>query len=220
MNRHLLLIAAVSSFVACSKAPEGPVAAAPAPAFEAAPVTLELPDDRYEGILPYGAFASVDALCERQRDLVVPHLEAAMADLDPETEMELVPSCHESLEALDGAPVALEAPFLDVKTIEVETGRSRDTFLVVKTTEGWTAVRDAILSQEHDDPGCPSIERESAITEVRVDRGALVVYTTADREDENGPVRLTHARSCRIGDWAPTCSTPETIETTYALTDE
>jgi hypothetical protein len=192
------------------------------PLREAAPLPAPVPprEDAYAETLPTATFPTLDALCAAQRSLAAPHIAQALAahaerygeeDPDPEP---LAPSCVES-DALRDARVTLAPPYAEVRAIHAETGVSTDTFLVFRTSAGWTALREAFVSDEHDDPGCPSITRENAIADVHVDRGVIVVQTSADRssfeaEDDGAMASLlfTHVRACGLAG----CTEPSTIE--------
>lgn len=123
-------------------------------------------------------------------------------------------------DVLERAHVALAPPFLDLKAVTVSNEGRTETNLVVRTAGGWFPVSAPLLVAWDDDPGCPSIERESAIMEVRVERGALVVVTTADREwhseTRSGFVQLTKARACRVADAEVECGEPETVAATLS----
>jgi hypothetical protein len=192
------------------------------PLREAAPLPAPVParEDAYAETLPAGTFPTLDALCAAQRALAAHHIEQAVAahadrygDEDPDP-TPLAPSCDES-EALRDARVTLAPPYAEVRAIHAETGFSTDTFLVFRTSAGWTALREAFVSDDHDDPGCPSITRENAIVDVHVERGVIVVLTGADRgsfeAEDDAPMAsllLTHARACGLGG----CTEPSTIE--------
>lgn len=118
-------------------------------------------------------------------------------------------------DALADARVTLDAPFLDVKAVTVPTSGGTATNLVVRTEDGWITVPVPLLEQWDDDPGCPSIERETTIVEVRVERGALVVVTTADRDS----VLLERARACRLEAGEIECGAPETVSATRYWVD-
>lgn len=142
---------------------------------------------------------------------------------EPEAELELTLLDEVTVEgelarasnALDEARIALAPPFLDVKAETTTTDGRTETSLVVRTADGWVHVDEPLLVAWDDDPGCPSVERENAIVEVRVERGVLVVVTTADRDwhsdARSGFVQLTKARACRLADGAVTCSDAETV---------
>lgn len=194
---------------------------APAKDVPVEPVVFEVPEDPYAKILPFGAFADVKALCKKQVELVKPHLaEVNAKGLELEPDFVVKPSCKETPAVLANATVTLGGSFEGLKAISVETGNADETFLVVKTSEGWTALREAYLSAYHDDPGCGSIERENAFESIYVDGDALVVLTQSDRSwwstkdsevVDSGDLYLTKARACRFGDWGPTCSARETV---------
>src|SRR5579864_2000522 len=156
------------------------------------PVPVPVVADAHAETLPTGTFPTLDALCAAQRSLAAPHIVQARAehaeryeDPDPTP---LLPSCTES-QALRDASVTLAPPYTEIRAIEAETGYATDTFLVLRTSAGWTALREAFLAGEHDDPGGPSILREGAVLDVHVDRGAIVVLTAAGRGwfDEDTP---------------------------------
>ena len=148
---------------------------------------------------------------------------AATRAAEPETQLELTVLDEVTVEgeparassALDDARIELTAPFLDVKAVTTSSDGRTETYLVVRTADGWVQVDAPLLVAWDDDPGCPSVERESTIAEVRVERGVLVVVTTADRDwyadARSGFVQLTKARACRLADGAVTCSDAETV---------
>jgi len=194
---------------------------APAKNVPVEPVVFEVPEDPYAKVLPFGAFADVKALCTKQVELVKPHLDHVNAqgfELEPGYVVKA--SCKETPEVLNDAKVTLGGSFEGLKAISVETGNADETFLVVKTSEGWVAMREAFLSAYHNDPGCGSIEREGAFESIYVDGDALVVLTQSDRSwwsskdsevVDSGELYLTNARACSFGDWGPTCSAKETV---------
>lgn len=117
--------------------------------------------------------------------------------------------------ALASTKVTLAAPFLDIRAVTVPTEGGHETNLEVRTEDGWLTVPEPLLVEWDDDPGCPSIEREIAIAEVKVERGTLVVVTTADRDS----VVLTKARACRLEEGEVSCSPPETVSATRYWVD-
>jgi hypothetical protein len=175
--------------------------------------------------VPTGAFADVAAFCSAQMKLIAPKIVEANTSFKNGgiAAAAAKPSCEETPDALAFTQVTLSAPYLEAKTVTFETGYSLETYLLVRASEGWTAVRAALLYSNHDDPGCGSIERPNAIKEVRVDRGALVITTASDREwsaeDENGTLDLTYARACRFGHGGVSCGTPEVINAKVAARD-
>lgn len=147
-----------------------------------------------EPVLPSGTFATIDALCREQMKMVVPHLRAAeQRSADGSENPTRTPLCRVSTTALAGVSVVLRAPFLEVKAIEIETGLATQTHLVTRTAAGWFALGRASMTDEHDDPGCFSIERDTGIVSVRVEGTtvpALVVVESSSRgaemEEEQG----------------------------------
>ncbi|HEY8072927.1 MAG TPA: hypothetical protein VIF62_02425 [Labilithrix sp.] len=213
MTRHALLLGSVF-VLSCGGSPDE----APEVALEAPSAVADEPEsDAYVTSLPTGAFPSIADLCAKQMDMAAPNIveanraRAEMYEGISEESVHLGPSCVERRDVL--ANVTLAAPFEDVTAIEMETGYATQTFLVVRTRAGWTAVRHDFLSSDHDDPGCPSITRESDFASVRVEKGELVVAVLADRmsfDDDAEPheIVVTLARRCSIA----TCSDPEEIE--------
>lgn len=129
--------------------------------------------------------------------------------------------CKEDTDALKDAKISLAAPFLEVRAIATTTEGGGSTMLVVRTDGGWQKVPDTFLSYFDEDPGCPSIERDSAITEIRVEHGALVVVRTSDREwfddDRSGPLETSKARACRELDGAMTCGEATVVAAKLSL---
>jgi len=197
-----------------------PVVEAPSPAPTpsvtpvAMPETDKRTDKRYDAILPRGAFADLRALCNAQTKLVKPHLAKVQKERTARGDDEkLAPSCKEDEAAMKDVKLPVDGAIRAASAIIVEAGESIDTFVVVRTAEGWTAIRQPILAGYHDDPGCGSITRENAIVEVRAEHDAIVVVSTADRsyEAENelpGELVMTHARLCRPGG---ACTEPVTV---------
>lgn len=122
---------------------------------------------------------------------------------------------------LETTKVDLSAPFLDVRAIDVASDGRGWTMLEVRTAEGWSRLPDELLAYDEEDPGCPSIERESSIDEIRVEQGALVVVTSSDREvyDDGraGTLVAKKARACRETSEGWTCSEPTVVEAKVAL---
>lgn len=195
-----------------------PVDASEPPPVEAAVDEVDTGEEGPERApaVPTTTFASLDALCRAQMDLAAPLVAEANARWAERGETStLTPKCVESGTALAKVPVALAAPFLEVRAIEVETGRATETHLVTRTAAGWFALGRASIVDYHDDPGCFSIERDSGLVSVRVEGGttpALVVVESTNRgarmeevePDESGTVHPivwdddTHrARACR-----------------------
>lgn len=118
--------------------------------------------------------------------------------------------------ALEATKVTLTAPYLDVRAVEVASDGSGSTMIEVRTVDGWHRLPDELLAYYEDDPGCPSIERESAIDEIRVEQGALVIVTSSDREvyDEarSGPLVMKKARACRESVEGWVCGEPTIVE--------
>lgn len=114
----------------------------------------------------------------------------------------------EDADVLADTKVTLAAPFLEVKATRVPREGGSATNLAVRTAEGWLTIDEPLLETWDDDPGCPSIERELAISAIKVEGGALVVVTQADRDE----TLLTKARACRLDDGAIACSDPEVVD--------
>jgi hypothetical protein len=229
MKRVAFSVVLLVSAFACSGSPEPEVVTPVKAALEEAPV-IELSEDASDAAddlvhtVPTGSFADVAAFCAAQTKLVAPKIAEANASYatDGWGEMNLKPSCHELPNALEDATVALVAPFTDVKAVMFETGYSTETYLLVQTSEGWTAVRAPLLYANHNDPGCGSIERPGAILDVHTEKGALVIKTSAGRtwfnkKDEGGDLSLTYARACRTGPTGIACGTPEVIDAKVVL---
>lgn len=123
--------------------------------------------------------------------------------------------------ALESTKVSLAAPYLDVRAVDVASDGSGSTMLEVRTASGWHRLPEAMLQYWEDDPGCPSIERESSIDEIRVEQGALVIVTSSDRElfdeDRSGPLVMQKARACRDTDDGFTCGEPTVFAATAKL---
>lgn len=129
--------------------------------------------------------------------------------------------------ALESTKVTLAAPYLDVRAIDITSDGSGSTMLEVRTADGWHRLPEEMLKYWEDDPGCPSIERESSIDEIRVEQGAIVVVTSSDRElfdeDRNGPLVMQKARACRDSVEGWVCGEPTVVSATaklQRLTDE
>jgi hypothetical protein len=172
-------------------------------------------DTRVDAILPRGAFADLHALCNAQTTLAKPYLAKVQTERAERGENEpIVPSCKEDDAVTKDLKVSVDGAIRGATAITVEAGHSIDTFVVVRTAEGWSAVRQPLLVGHKDDPGCGSITRENAIVEVRTEHDALVVVSTADRayDAENelpGELVMTHARVCHAGGG---CTAPVTIQ--------
>lgn len=112
-------------------------------------------------------------------------------------------TCTEDAQALAGTKFFLGSDIREVKAVAVDSEKATDTFLAVRTSAGWSAIHTPILHDEHDDPGCPSIERATRIVSATVDQGMLVVVNEANRywwnANEAGDLTLTYARACTIG---------------------
>ncbi len=185
------------------------------------PVVFEVPVSPYARVLPFGAFPDVKSLCATQMELIKPYLaELEKSAIEEESGIDFVPSCKEAPAVLSNVGVSLDGGFKSVKAIAVATGHSTDVFLVVENSAGFTALREAFLSQANDDPGCPSIERENAFSSISAKNGTLVVVTESDRswwgqkegDDDSGELLLVHARACSFGEWGPLCGAKETIK--------
>jgi hypothetical protein len=223
MKRIAFSVVLLVSAFACSGTSVPEVAPALA---ETRSDAIELSEDRLDAAddlattVPTGSFADVDAFCAAQMKLVAPKVEEANASFrrDGYGDLHLTPSCAETPNVLEGAAVALAAPYTDVKAVAFETGYSIESYLLVRRAEGWTAVRSAMLYVNHNDPGCGSIERPAEILDVHVTQGAIVVKSTAgrtffNRKSEGGEITLTYARACRpTGATGIACGTPEVID--------
>ena len=232
MKRYAISFVLLVSAFACSR---GPVATAPA--VEAVGTTtgtttielasddvIELTEDQSDAAddlvhtVPSGNFASVASFCEAQTKLVAKKIDEANAasKADGMEDMHVEASCKESPDVLHDANIALAAPYTDVKAVTFETGYSTESYLLVQRDSAWTAVRSSVLYWNHWDPGCGSIERPSAVLEVHVEKGALVVKTSANRswsgkDDEAGELTLTYARACRNTSMGIACGTAEVV---------
>ncbi len=199
MRRLLLAVLAVLPFAAISCAvPSGPAdendfppteesvaatePAEPTPNVEPGAVANELDAP----VVPSAAFASLDALCAAQKELVRDRVAQAAKDLTElhgEEAEAIAPSCK----AVPLAPkvqVKLRAPFLEVRSLEIETGYAAETHVVVRTAEGWRALPHASVTDGHMDPGCFSIERDTGIEAIRVEGDGtptLVIVEGTDR---------------------------------------
>jgi hypothetical protein len=123
--------------------------------------------------------------------------------------------------ALETTKVTLAAPYLDVRAVDVTNDGSGSTMLEVRTADGWHRLPDELLQYWEDDPGCPSIERESSIDEIHVEGGSLVVVTSSDRgmfdEDRSGDLVMQKARACRETDEGWVCGEPTVVAATAKL---
>ena len=123
--------------------------------------------------------------------------------------------------ALESTKVSLAAPYLDVRAVDVTSEGSGSTALEVRTADGWHRLPEELLQYWEDDPGCPSIERESSIDEIRVEQGALVIVTSSDRElfdeDRSGPLVMQKARACRDSVEGWVCGEPTVVSATAKL---
>jgi hypothetical protein len=136
----------------------------------------------------------------------------------PKTSEEIA---HARGKALETTKVALAAPYLDVRAIDVASDGSGSTMIEVRTADGWHRLPNELLAYYEDDPGCPSIERESSIDEIRVEQGNLVIVTSSDREwyDEAhaGPLVTQKARACRESVEGWICGEPTIVSATLEL---
>jgi hypothetical protein len=123
--------------------------------------------------------------------------------------------------ALELTKVALAAPYLDVRAVDIESDGGGSTMIEVRTEGGWHRLPDELLQYWEDDPGCPSIERESSIDEIRVEQGALVIVTSSDRgvfeDDGAGTLFTSKARACRESDEGWVCGEPTIVSATAKL---
>jgi hypothetical protein len=230
MKRVAFSVVLLVSAFACSGTSVPEVAPAVA---QTTSEVIELSEDQSDAAddlattVPTGTFADVDAFCEAQMKLVAPKVEEANAayKTDGYGDMHLTPKCAETPRVLEGAAVALAAPYTDLEAVAFETGYSIESYLLVRRAEGWTAVRSAVLYVNHNDPGCGSIERPAEILDVRVVEGAIVVKSTAgrtffNRKNEAGDITLTYARACRPTGGLIACGTPEVVEAKAVIHDD
>ncbi len=192
-------------------APAAVVAAAEVPVVEEpAPATEEF----VAPTLPTGTFHDVHALCAQQMKDVLPLLAQAERNLVEgmgDTETKLVPSCNEDAAAMRGVRVSLGAPYLEAKAVSYETGEGTQTNLVMRTSAGWTNVGTSLVASYHNDPGCPSILRDSGLTEVRVENGQVVVVDKAERgAGDNANIVYERTRTCTL----TACTEPVTLSET------
>jgi hypothetical protein len=225
MNRLALLSSSslLGLVLSCGGAPETkavmPVAEASEP-----DTVVEAPAvaDEYADVLPTGSFLTIEALCAKQREIAAPRVAEKGAQIIAETEgTDPIGAYCEISDALENVHVSVSLPVRVLSAIEVETGDSRETFLVVNTEDGWTAVRQAFRSAVHMDPGCPSITRESGFESIDMKNGVLLVQTLADRqtysEEGYGDVDMKSVRVCRLG---ASCDEPVVIEETVTRYNE
>lgn len=236
----------MTSAFACTGSPElmEPRTAADAGAAKAVLAKSEISEDARDAeddlvhTIPTGNFASIDAFCSAQKTLILPKIAEANAAFQndayrsDEKMAELAPACAEFPSALTTTKIALAAPYTAVKAVSVETGYSTEIYLLAKTTEGWSAVRSAFIYDNHNDPGCGSIERPFEIKSVHVEAGAIVVQTLADRtwwapitdptsdEEKTGMLVTTYARACRGTASGISCGVPEVVEAKATMKDE
>lgn len=244
MKRFAISFALLLSSFACNgnpQTPEGPAPAAPESAIEVGSLptdeVIELTEDQSDAAddlattVPTGAFADVDSFCAAQMKLVATKVAEANAafKMDGYGDMKLAPKCSETPKVLEGANVALALPYTDVKAVSFETGYSIESYLLVQRAQNedtsWTAVRSALLYVNHNDPGCGSIERPGDVLDVHVEKGAIVVKSTAGRtwmnqKSEFGDLTLTYARACRPSSAGIACGTPEVIDAKVFLHDD
>lgn len=123
--------------------------------------------------------------------------------------------------ALEKTKITLAAPYLEVRAVDVKNEGHGATFVEVRTIDGWHRLPDELLAYDDEDPGCPSIERESSIDEIRVEQGALVIVSTSDHEtydgDRSGPLMTKKARACRdsVDGWV--CGEPTVVAANVKL---
>lgn len=167
-------IGLVLSMVACN----GVTQEAPAPV-----VSTDRADEAAASIVTNGNFASIAALCDAQT--------------------KAGQRCSENTEVLKTTKLVLGAGIYEVKAVDVDGELALETYLVTHTNAGWSAIRTPIFHDDHDDPGCPSIERATRITSAIVDKGMLVVVNEANRyvytAKEAGELTLTYVRACNVG---------------------
>lgn len=179
----------VFSLVACNQAVSEP--ASPPP------VSADRIDEAAASVAVTGTFASVDLLCAAQ--------------------LKTARGCAEAPKDLEGTKLVLGGGILEVKAVAVDTELAVDTFLVTRTSQGWSTLKTPIFHDEHDDPGCPSMERATRIVSAIVDQGMLVVVNEANRywysEKEAGNLTLTYVRACKVG---AACAPPAVV---YAKAD-
>ena len=119
--------------------------------------------------------------------------------------------------ALTDTKITLSAPYLEVRAVDIVKEGGGSTMLEVRTADGWHRLPDELVKYWEDDPGCPSIERESSIDEIRVEQGAVVVVTSSDREvfedeQQSETLGMKKARACRdtVEGWV--CGEPTVVE--------
>lgn len=235
MKRLVVSVILLVSAFACSGTPEVEPSRVDAAPLSGSGTAVALSEDQSDAqddlvhTVPVGAFTDVASFCATQMKIVAPKIAEANAafEKDGYGKMNLTPKCVETPDVLARADVALAKPFAEVKAVTFETGYSTESYLLVRASEGWSAVRAALVYANHNDPGCGSIERPVAITEVHVEQGALVIKTTADRTwlgktGELGDLTMTYARACRA--LSPSvdvaCGTPEVIDAKVVIRDE
>lgn len=129
------------------------------------------------------------------------------------------PGGEASQDALAGVGITLAAPYHAVRAVRADLAGGRATRLVLRTDAGWVPMEGDLLAEWDDDPGCPSIERERRIVEIRVERGVLVVVTESDRtefaDDTVGTLVLHRARACALEDDAVRCGASEIVEAAF-----
>lgn len=171
-----------------------------------------------EPVVPSITFTSLDALCREQMKMVLPRLrEAEQRWAERGETVTLEPRCEVSTTALSKVAIELRAPFLEARAIEVETGSATQTHLAIRTAAGWFALGRASVVDQHDDPGCFSIERDGGIISIRTlgtrvptlvivessARGAVMEDPEGEPEDASvvSPVMwddvMHRARACR-----------------------
>ena len=238
MKRFVVAAVLMTSAFACTGSPEV------MEPHTAAPAEVELHEDAREAAddlvhtIPTGSFATVNEFCAAQKTLILPKIAEANAAFQSdayradEKGIEYKPECVEFPAALTSTSIALAAPYTAVKAVSVETGYSTEIYLLARATEGWSAVRSALIYDNHNDPGCGSIERPLEIKSVHVAEGAIVITTTADRtwwapiadptsdDEKTGLLVSTYARACRATASGIECGWPEIVEAKATLKNE
>lgn len=166
-----------------------------------------------ETVVPRGAFADVRSFCAAQMEASLPRIRRIEAERgEPSEEFgtfePLVASCEEDVSELSGVPrPAVSGPFLGITAVKLETGYALETHLLVRTREGFVAVQEPVLSDDHDDPGCPSILRDAGLEAIQWGGGprpTLLVVSKAsralfdERGDFDGEYVQTQARACHF----------------------
>lgn len=141
----------------------------------------DVTEPELQAFVPLGLYPSVGALCAAQEQLVAPRIaELRKQGEDGFYDLGTV-RAHCEAAPLGTADVQLRAPYLEVRAIVFETGLATRKHVVVRTDAGWRALPHAVERDEHMDPGCFSIERETGLSAIRVEGRALVLVDGTDR---------------------------------------